>query len=135
MTTLRAGKELNEAAFQEKKALSEEAVETIRKTIDEQQKTMLELKSQLKQTDVTGEGNLPLGDGGLVGHQVSLDRKLGLLASVQQGLTGVTSSINALVEQYPFLDLSLIHISNFSFIWCSASYTGVQGELATASLP
>lgn len=106
VTTLRAGKELNEAAFQEKKALSEEAVETIRKTIDEQQKTMLELKSQLKQTDVTGEGNLPLGDGGLVGHQVSLDRKLGLLASVQQGLTGVTSSINALVEQYPFLHSS-----------------------------
>ena len=31
-----------------------------------------------------------LGDDGLIGHQVSLDRKLGLLTSVQQGLTAVS---------------------------------------------
>lgn len=107
VTTVRSGKELNEAAFQEKKTLSKEAAETIRNIIDEQQKTMQEIKSQLNQQrgqmDVTGEGSAQPGDGGLVGHQVSLDRKLGLLASVQQGLTGVTSSINALAEQYPVL--------------------------------
>ena len=40
-------------------------------------------------------------DDGLIGHQVSLDRKLGLLASAQQGLTGVNSTINVLAEQYP----------------------------------
>lgn len=44
-----------------------------------------------------------MGDDGLIGHQVSLDRKLGLLASAQQGLTGVNSAINALAEQYPTL--------------------------------
>ena len=42
-------------------------------------------------------------DDGLIGHQVSLDRKLGLLASAQQGLTGVNSTINVLAEQYPTL--------------------------------
>ena len=44
-----------------------------------------------------------MGDDGLIGHQVSLDRKLGLLTSAQQGLTGVSSAINALAEQYPTL--------------------------------
>ena len=44
-----------------------------------------------------------MGDDGLIGHQVSLDRKLGLLTSAQQGLTGVNSAINALAEQYPTL--------------------------------
>ena len=49
VTTVRSGKELNEAAFQEKKTLAKEAAETIRNTIDEQQKTMQEIKSQLNQ--------------------------------------------------------------------------------------
>ena len=84
VTSTRAGKELNESIFQEKKKLSEEAVKAISETIAEQ--------------ETPG-----MGDDGLIGHQVSLDRKLGLLTSAQQGLTGVNSAINALAEQYPTL--------------------------------
>ena len=97
VTSTRAGKELNESIFQEKKQLSEEAVKAISETIAEQQKQMETIRQQLDQ-ETPG-----MGDDGLIGHQVSLDRKLGLLTSVQQGLTGVNSAINALAEQYPTL--------------------------------
>ena len=104
VTSTRAGKKLNESIFQEKKQLSEEAVKAISETITEQQKQMETIRQQLDQQ----RGKITLlerkhryGGDGLIGHQVSLDRKLGLLASAQQGLTGVNSAINALAEQYP----------------------------------
>ena len=100
VTAIRAGKDLDEAAFQAKRSLSEEAVKTIGETILEQQNQMREIRQQLDWQ--RGQGD-PGGEGGLAEHQMSLDRKLSLLASVQQGLTGVTSSINALAEQYPAL--------------------------------
>lgn len=99
VTALRTSKDLNEAAFQEKKGLSEEAAAAIRKTIDQQQEMMQQIRSQLDQQHSETEA----GSESLAGHQMSLDRKLGLLASVQQGLTGVNSSINALAEKYPDL--------------------------------
>ena len=107
VTATRAGKELNENIFQEKKQLSEEAVKTISETITEQQKQMETIRQQLDQQrgqDYSLEAETPgTGDDRLIGHQVSLDRKIGLLTSVQQGLTGVNSAINALAEQYPTL--------------------------------
>ena len=106
-TSTRAGKELNESIFQEKKQLSEEAVKAISETIAEQQKQMetiwRQLEQQRGQDHSFGAETPGMGDDGLIGHQVSLDRKLGLLTSVQQGLTGVNSAINALAEQYPTL--------------------------------
>lgn len=107
VTSTRAGKELNESIFQEKKQLSEEAVKAISETIAEQQKQMetiwRQLEQQRGQDHSFGAETPGMGDDGLIGHQVSLDRKLGLLTSVQQGLTGVNSAINALAEQYPTL--------------------------------
>ena len=107
VTSTRAGKELNESIFQEKKQLSEEAVKAISETIAEQQKQMETVRQQLDQQrgqDHSFGAETPgMGNDGLIGHQVSLDRKLGLLTSAQQGLTGVNSAINALAEQYPTL--------------------------------
>ena len=107
VTSTRAGKELNESIFQEKKQLSEEAVKAISETIAEQQKQMETIRQQLDQQrgqdHSFGAETSGMGDDGLIGHQVSLDRKLGLLTSAQQGLTGVNSAINALAEQYPTL--------------------------------
>ena len=107
VTAARTRESLEEAAFQEKKELSREAVRTISETITEQQKQMQEIKRQLDlQQDWGGADagdGMETGDGRLAEHQMSLDRKLSLLTSIQQGLTGVTSSINALAEQYPVL--------------------------------
>lgn len=106
ITAVRTGKELEEAAFEEKKGLSKEAAQTIQKTISEQQLQMQEIKKQMEQRRVQ---NGPDEDGGvgssdsLSAQQMSLNQKLGLLTSVQQGLSGVSSSINALAEQYPVL--------------------------------
>ena len=92
VTSTRAGKELNESIFQEKKQLSEEAVKAISETIAEQQKQMETIRQQLDQQrgqDHSFGAETPgMGD---------------LLTSVQQGLTGVNSAINALAEQYPTL--------------------------------
>ncbi len=49
VTSTRAGKELNESIFQEKKQLSEEAVKAISETIAEQQKQMETIWRQLEQ--------------------------------------------------------------------------------------
>lgn len=68
-------------------------METIRQQLDQQRGQDYSLEAETPGT----------GDDRLIGHQVSLDRKIGLLTSVQQGLTGVNSAINALAEQYPTL--------------------------------
>lgn len=106
ITAVRTGKELEEAAFEEKKGLSKEAAQTIQKTISEQQLQMQEIKKQMEQRQVSNGpdevGGAGSGDS-LAAQQMSLNHKLGLLTSVQQGLSGVSSSINALAEQYPVL--------------------------------
>lgn len=106
ITAVRTGKELEEAAFEEKKGLSKEAAQTIQKTINEQQLQMQEIKKQMEQrrvqTSQEADGGADSGEN-LAAQQMSLNQKLGLLTSVQQGLSGVSSSINALAEQYPIL--------------------------------
>ena len=91
ITSTRAGKELNENIFQEKKQLSEEAVKAISKTIAEQQKQMETIRQQLDQQQgqdhSLGAESSDMRDDGLIGHQVSLERKLGLLTSAQQELS------------------------------------------------
>ena len=116
ITAIRTGKELDEAAFEEKTALSKEAVKTIGETIMEQQKQMQQIRQQLEQQrgqgGADGQETAENAASDLTGHQISLDRKLGLLTSVQQGLSGVNSSINALAEQYPTL-YSFISMEHF----------------------
>ncbi len=68
-------------------------METIRQQLDQQQ----------GQDHSLGAESSDMRDDGLIGHQVSLERKLGLLTSAQQGLSGVSSAIHALAEQYPTL--------------------------------
>lgn len=89
VAAIRSAKELEETAFQTKKELSEETVKTIRDTIAQQQKIMDSIHSQLEESQLE--------------HQMSLNQKLSLLSSAGQSLTGVTSAINALAEQYPVL--------------------------------
>ena len=107
VTAIRTGTDLDEAAFEAKKAMSEDAVKTIGQAIQEQQEQMRGIRQQLDQqrgrSGADGDFGMDPSDGGLAGQQMSLDRKLGVLTSIQQGLTGVTSSINALAEQYPAL--------------------------------
>ena len=116
VTALRTGKELDEAAFEAKKAMSEETAKAIGDTIREQQAQMQAIRQKLDWQRGPGKGFGPEvtegGDGGLTGQQMSLDRKLGLLTSVQQGLTGVDSAINALTEQYPAL-YSYVSVEHF----------------------
>ncbi len=98
VTALRTGKELDEAAFEAKKAMSEEAVKIIGDTIQEQQEQMHEIRKKLDQQRNQGEGSgagIPEeGNGELTVQQMSLERKLGLLTSVHRGLTGVDSAVN-----------------------------------------
>lgn len=121
VTALRTGKELDEAAFEAKKAMSEEAAKTIGDTIQKQQERMHKIRKKLNQQRNQGEdsgaGIVTEGNGELTGQQMSLDRKLGLLTSVHQGLTGVDSAINALTEQYPALysHLSMHHFQRDIF--------------------
>lgn len=89
VAAIRSAKELEETAFQTKKELSEETVKTIRDTIAQQQKIMDSIHSQLEESQLE--------------HQMNLNQKLSLLSSAGQSLTGVTSAINALAEQYPVL--------------------------------
>ena len=132
VTSTRAGKELNESIFQEKKQLSEEAVKAISETIAEQQKQMETIRRQLEQQrgqDHSFGAETPgMGDDGLIGHQVSLDRKLGLLTSAQQGLTGVNSAINALAgNTQPFIPMRPCSISSRIFLMQRNTYKRRDG--------
>ncbi len=71
-----------------------------------------QLEQQRGQGGADGQESVENAASDLTGHQISLDRKLGLLTSVQQGLSGVNSSINALAEQYPTL-YSFISMEHF----------------------
>lgn len=117
VTALRTGTALDQAAFEAKKVLSEQAAAAIGNTIQEQQAQMQALRQKLEQQRTPAEGlGADAEDGGLTGRltsqQISLDRKLEMLSSVQQGLHGVNSAINALTEQYPVLQ-SYISIHHF----------------------
>lgn len=79
VTAIRTGKELEEEAFRERKALSREALETIDEAIRIQSEKMEEIRAEMT------------------------EQKIGLMGSIQNGLGRVNSAIDALSEQYPTL--------------------------------
>lgn len=121
VTAIRTGQELGEKSFEQKKELSQEVVQTIQQTIQQQQEQMKEIKQKMnrqshRKSRAHGNKNEE-NAAGMVEQQMSLERKLGLLASVQQGLNGVHASIDALAEQYPVLysHVSMAHFQRDIF--------------------
>ncbi len=109
VTSVRSNKELEEATLEEKKALSKEAIQTIDETIKMQQEKMEQIKKQMeKNRGIFGDkGNNQAKkkayDQSSAEHQANVNQKINLLSSIQHGLGGVGSAINALSEQYPTL--------------------------------
>ena len=95
VTAVRSGTDLEKAMLEEKTALSKEAIQTIDETIQAQQEQMERLKKR--------EGQAEAYEMAQAEQKMNVNQKINLLASVQQGLSGVGSAIDALSEQYPVL--------------------------------
>lgn len=109
VTALRGGTELEEKTFEERRALSREAVDAIDGEIRAQSEKMAQIKKQL---DVRRERRRRGGgkaeakrelEAGAEKLREAAGQKIGLLASIQQGLGGVGAAVDALAEQYPVL--------------------------------
>lgn len=103
VTSVRTGKELEEEAFREKKAISEEALKTIDETIKAQQEQMERIKRKLEKQKKGKEGKREAYEKSAAEQKMNINQKIGILSSVQQGLGGVGAAIDALSEQYPVL--------------------------------
>lgn len=109
VTDIRAGKYIEEENLKQKKVLSEEALNTIDKTIKAQQEQMERIKKQLekqhtsKKHTETNQAKREAYENSLVEQKMNINQKIGMLSSIQQSLGGVGSAINALSEQYPVL--------------------------------
>lgn len=123
VTAVRAEKELKEQTLKQKKALSEEALKTIEETIKVQQEQMERIKKQLKQQDRSSinkdesQQTSEIYENSVDVHKMNLNSKIGMLASIQQGLGGVGTAIDALSEQYPVLysHISMNHFQRSIF--------------------
>lgn len=113
VTSIRTGTELDEKAFEEKKALSEEAIKTIDETIRAQSEKMEQIKKQMQRQHAgkNGRRNNQKNKEAYQAHEVqqrmNVNQKIGVLTAVQEGLGGVSSTIDALSEQYPVLYSSI----------------------------
>ncbi len=109
VTSVRADKELEEETLKEKKALSEEALNTIDETIKAQQEQMSRIKKQIerqhgsKKHKEKNQARKEAYENSVSEQKMNINQKIGLLSSIQQGLGGVGSAIDALSEQYPVL--------------------------------
>ena len=109
VTSARSGKELEEETFKERKALSEEALNTIDETIKAQQEQMNRIKKQIdrqhgsKKHKEKNQAKKEAYKNRVAEQKMNINQKIGLLSSIQQGLGGVGSAIDALSEQYPVL--------------------------------
>lgn len=118
VTSVRADKELEEATLEEKKALSKEAIQSIDETIKMQQEKMDRIKKQMEKRHgarrqrENNQAKQAAYENSVAEHKMSIDQKIGILSSIQQGLGGVGSAINALSEQYPVL-YSYISMDHF----------------------
>lgn len=107
--SVRAGKELEEETLQQKKMLSEEALKTIDDTIKAQQEQMDRIKKQMekhhgsKKNENKNQANAEAYENSVAEQKMNINQKIGMLASIQQGLGGVGTAIDALSEQYPVL--------------------------------
>lgn len=108
VTAVRAGKDLEEETLEQKKHLSEEALKTIDDTIKAQSEQMERIKKQMekqhgKKNQNKNEARKEAYENSVMEQKMNINQKIGLLSSIQQGLGGVGSAINALSEQYPVL--------------------------------
>ena len=109
VTAVRSGTDLEKTMLEEKTALSKQAIQTIDETIQAQQEQMERLKKQLqkqhpsKKQKQKREGQAEAYEMAQAEQKMNVNQKINLLASVQQGLSGVGSAIDALSEQYPVL--------------------------------
>lgn len=105
VTSVRAGKELEEETLEQKKHLSEEALKTIDDTIQAQQKQMDRIKKQMERHHGSKkhQARKEAYENSVAEQKLNVNQKIGMLASIQQGLGGVGTAIDALSEQYPVL--------------------------------
>lgn len=109
VTSVRSGKEFEEEVLKEKKTLSKEALNTIDEIIKTQQKQMTHIKKQIeiqhnsKSRREKNQVQQEIYKNNVSEYKMNIDKKIGLLSSIQQGLGGISSTINALSEQYPTL--------------------------------
>ena len=109
VTSVRAGKELEEETLKQKKHLSEEALKTIDDTIKAQQEQMDRIKKQMEKHHGSqkhknkNQSNAEAYENSVAEQKMNINQKIGMLASIQQGLGGVGTAIDALSEQYPVL--------------------------------
>ena len=118
VTAVRSGTDLEKTMLEEKKALSKEAIQTIDETIQAQQEQIKKKKKQLqkqhpsKKQKQKREGQAEAYEMAQAEQKMNVNQKIGVLASIQQGLGSVGSAINAISEQYPTL-YSYVSMDNF----------------------
>ena len=132
VTSTRAGKELNESIFQEKKQLSEEAVKAISETIAEQQKQMETIRRQLEQQrgqDHSFGAETPgMGDDGLIGHQeVWIGNSACLLPPSRDSPGSTLPSMHWLSNTQPFIPMRPCSISSRIFLMQRNTYKRRDG--------
>ena len=100
----RAGQEQAEKKLESQNHLTEEALRTIDRQIDEQTAAMEKIRCELRGQQE--EGKAAMGQAAMekaADSQSVLGQKMNLLASIHHSLGGVSSAIDALSEQYPVL--------------------------------
>lgn len=117
VTSIRTRTELEDATFQEQKALSQEALKTIDKTIQKQSEQLQKIKKQMRQKKQNRQDKTEQYETGMQEQKMNVNHKIGLLSSIQQNLGGVGSAIDALSEQYPVLysSISMEHFQRSIF--------------------
>ena len=108
VTAVRAGKELEEEMLREKSAVSQEALKTIDETIKAQQEQMERIKRQMEKQHGSKnkekkQAKREAYENSVAEQKMNMNQKIGILSSIQQGLGGVGTAIDALSEQYPVL--------------------------------
>lgn len=117
VTSIRTRTELEEATFQEQRALSQEALRTIDQTIQKQSEQLQKIKKQMRSKNPNRQDKQAQYEAGMREQKMNTSHKMGLLSSIQQNLGGVSSAIDALSEQYPVLysSISMEHFQRSIF--------------------
>ncbi len=117
VTSIRTRTELEDATFQEQKALSQEALRTIDQTIQKQSEQLQKIKKQMRNKKQNRQDKQAQYEAGMREQKMNTSHKIGLLSSIQQNLGGVSSAIDALSEQYPVLysSISMEHFQRSIF--------------------
>lgn len=114
VASIRARKELDEKALEKQGHMSEEAIRTINEEISSQAERLNRIKKQIENQSgwrklshkgqEMREADLKKGE---AAHQMGVNQKVNMLASIHKDLNGVGTAVDALAEQYPVLYSSL----------------------------